>query len=259
MSKVIRILKYLKARIARVGFTEAMYSLAGFITYPRGGFPKHGVDNFMHSVSKIVKQGALVLDAGAGACPYKSLFDHVRYQSCEYQSTFQEVQEDVSIRHTFYCDLETIPVEDNTYDVVVCNQVLEHVKRPHKVILEFSRVLKPDGQLFISVPQCYGTHMIPYNYFNFISYGLTFLLEEARFRNISIKPLGGIFSLLGTVMLRGYDTLLSRMHRSLRPWVLPFHIVFRLAFVPICVVLHLLDRLDNKRLWTLNYGCSCVK
>jgi hypothetical protein len=45
----------------------------------------------------------------------------------------------------------------------------------------------------------------------------------------------------------------------LRPWILPFHILCRLAFVPICFALHFLDRLDKNRLWTLNYGCSCVK
>jgi len=213
----------------------------------------------MRSICKMIGHGSLVLDAGAGGRPYMSLFDHARYQSCEYKGTYEKVQEDASIKHTFYCDLETIPVEDNTYDAIVCNQVLEHVKRPNNVIQEFHRILKPNGQLFISVPQCYGSHMIPYNYFNFISYGLIFLLEEAGFRNISIKPLGGIFSLLGTVILRGYDTLLSRVHPSIRPLVLPFHVVIRLAFVPVCVVLFYLDRLDNKRLWTLNYGCSCVK
>jgi len=259
VAKVIRLLRYIRTRASSKGFTEAIFALAGLINYPRGGFPRYGVDEFMRSVCKMVEHGSLVLDAGAGGRPYKSLFNHAHYQSCEYEGTYEKVREDVSIKHTFYCDLETIPIEDNTYDVIMCNQVLEHVKRPHKVVREFHRILKPDGQLFLTVPQCYGSHMVPYNYFNFISNGLIFLMEEAKFRDISVKPMGGVFWLFGTVMLKGYETLLSRVHHSLRPWVLPFHIVIRLLFVPICFVLFYLDRFDSKKLWTLNYGCSCVK
>jgi SAM-dependent methyltransferase len=236
-----------------------MFGLAGLINYPRGGFPRYSVDEFMRSICKMVGEGALVLDAGAGARPYKGLFAHADYHSCEYEGTYDKVHGDAVVEHTFYCDLETVPVEDNTYDAIICNQVLEHVKRPDKVVQELYRILKPEGRLFMTVPQCHGTHMAPYNYFNFISYGLVYLMEEAGFRNVAIKPLGGIFWLLGTVMLRGYETLVSRAHRALRPWILPIHVIVRLAFLPVTFVLFHLDRLDDQSAWTLNYGCSCVK
>ncbi len=259
MAKAVRILHEISARTSRDGFTDAMYLLAGLITYPRGGFPRHGVDEYMRTICKSVGPGALVLDAGAGGQPYEHLFRHARYESCEYEGTYEKVHADASKKHTFYCDLETIPVANDTYDAIVCNQVLEHVKRPHKVVQEFHRILKPDGQLFMTVPQCFGMHMAPYNYFNFISYGLTFLAEEAGFRKATVKPLGGIFWLLGTVMLRGYDTLVSSIPRWLKPWLLPFHVAMRLLFLPVCFTLFHLDRLDSKSPWTLNYGCSCIK
>jgi SAM-dependent methyltransferase len=259
MTKAIRLFRHLRERKSIGGLTEAIFALAGLISYPRGGFPRHGVDEFMRSICSMVGDGALVLDAGAGGRPYKRLFNHAVYHSCEYEGTYEKVRGDASIKHTFYCDLETIPIEDNTYDAIICNQVLEHVKRPHRVLQEFRRILKPDGQLFLTVPQCHGCHMAPYNYFNFISYGLLFLLEEARFRKIAIKPLGGVFWLFGAVMMRGYETLVSRVHSSLRPLVLPLHVTFRLAFLPICFVLFHLDKFDDKNAWTLNYGCSCVK
>ncbi len=40
---------------------------------------------------------------------------------------------------------ENIPYSDNTFDVVTCVDVLEHVTDFHKTVAEISRVLKPNG------------------------------------------------------------------------------------------------------------------
>ena len=49
-------------------------------------------------------------------------------------------------------DVHNIPFNDNTYDVVICNHVLEHVKDDHKVMTEFYRVMKPGGWGIFQVP-----------------------------------------------------------------------------------------------------------
>lgn len=47
---------------------------------------------------------------------------------------------------------ENIPFIKNTFDVVACIDVLEHVQKPAKVIKEMLRVLKPEGVCFIRGP-----------------------------------------------------------------------------------------------------------
>lgn len=42
-------------------------------------------------------------------------------------------------------DGHTIPFKDQSFDVVMCNEVLEHVVDPGKVLEEIKRVLKKDG------------------------------------------------------------------------------------------------------------------
>lgn len=50
-------------------------------------------------------------------------------------------------------DLHHIPLEDNKFDVVFCNHVLEHVNDAHQCMSELFRVMKPGGFGIMQVPQ----------------------------------------------------------------------------------------------------------
>ena len=47
---------------------------------------------------------------------------------------------------------ESIPLRDGSFDLVLLFEVLEHVMKPEVVLEEISRVLKPNGMLFLTVP-----------------------------------------------------------------------------------------------------------
>lgn len=50
-------------------------------------------------------------------------------------------------------DLHSIPLEDNRFDVIFCNHVMEHVDDPRQCMRELYRVLKPGGWAIMQVPQ----------------------------------------------------------------------------------------------------------
>ena len=50
-------------------------------------------------------------------------------------------------------DAKNLPFQDNTFDSVICSEVLEHVHDYKSVLLEISRVLKDGGIAGISVPR----------------------------------------------------------------------------------------------------------
>jgi hypothetical protein len=54
----------------------------------------------------------------------------------------------VSIR----LDITQIPFPENSFDVIVCSHVLEHVPKDRQAMREFVRVLKPQGWAVIMVP-----------------------------------------------------------------------------------------------------------
>ncbi len=49
-------------------------------------------------------------------------------------------------------DIHDMPYMNNTFDIVFCNHVLEHVLSPYVSIMEMGRVIKHDGDLIIGVP-----------------------------------------------------------------------------------------------------------
>ncbi|MCK9617787.1 MAG: methyltransferase domain-containing protein [Lentimicrobiaceae bacterium] len=49
-------------------------------------------------------------------------------------------------------DITQIPFPDDTFDVIICNHVLEHIENDKKAMEELYRVLKPNGWAIIQVP-----------------------------------------------------------------------------------------------------------
>jgi 2-polyprenyl-3-methyl-5-hydroxy-6-metoxy-1,4-benzoquinol methylase len=49
-------------------------------------------------------------------------------------------------------DLLNMPFDDGQFDVAIASQVLEHVIRRNKFCRELSRIVRPSGKIFISVP-----------------------------------------------------------------------------------------------------------
>jgi SAM-dependent methyltransferase len=50
-------------------------------------------------------------------------------------------------------DICNLPFDDNKFDVILCNHVLEHIPDDTKAIKELYRVLKPNGMAILQIPQ----------------------------------------------------------------------------------------------------------
>lgn len=55
-------------------------------------------------------------------------------------------------------EAQSFPFEKEEFDVVVCNQVMEHLKQIYLPLSEIHRVLKPGGYAVISVPNLAALH-----------------------------------------------------------------------------------------------------
>ncbi|MCP4911899.1 MAG: methyltransferase domain-containing protein [Oligoflexia bacterium] len=67
---------------------------------------------------------------------------------CDY-SDFQGEKDFEFFQHD--CN-EKLPVEDSSFDCLLCSEVIEHIENPWHFIRELIRVLKPGGSLVLSTP-----------------------------------------------------------------------------------------------------------
>ena len=79
---------------------------------------------------------------------------------------------------------EDMPYLDNTFDYIICNQVLEHVSKPWLCVDEFHRVLKRGGYVIIVVPSIYQEHRWPKDNWRVLKDGMGVLLSEFSFREV---------------------------------------------------------------------------
>jgi len=210
---------------------------------------------FIKDFSKKCKNEEKLLDAGAGEMPYKKYFPQTDYESCDFCKL-----DEYRYKVDFTCDLQNIPRENETYDTILCTQVLEHVPEPQKVINEFHRILKKQGKLFLTVPQGWKLHQEPYHFFNYTSYGIKYIAEKAGFKVIYIKEKGGYFKMMASRISYSSPFYLKHLKGLKAIFVLPFFAIHSLIFsIIIPFLVYHLDFLDKEKKYTLGYGIYCEK
>ena len=118
-----------------------------------------------------IPSGLTLLDAGAGNVNKEKFCKHLNYISQDIaEYTGIEDKEGLHTGEVDYSKLDIIsdiidiPLEDNSIDVILCVEVIEHVENPLLVFKEFSRLLKKDGKLILTAPFNSLTHYAPYHY-----------------------------------------------------------------------------------------------
>ncbi len=111
-----------------------------------------------------------------------------------------------------------LPFAANTFDGIVCTEVLEHVPEPEQALREIARVLRPGGRVYVTVPMTWGLHYVPHDYYRFTRYGMSHLLTKAGLEVEAVVQIGGLFT---TGLARLQDVL----------GLLAFRIGFPLKFV----------------------------
>lgn len=79
---------------------------------------------------------------------------------------------------------------DRTFDVVICEQVLEHVVDPWRATETLHELCRPGGHLIVSTPFLVKLHKEPEDYWRFTPDGMRLLLERAGFEVLKVRSWG---------------------------------------------------------------------
>lgn len=136
------------------------------------------------------------------------------------------------------CDIEDLPFNDNSIDVILNIAVLEHVPNPKKVIDEIYRVLKPNGIVYTAFPFMQGFHASPYDFTRVTEEGIKVLHKE--FEKIEVKVFSGPTSGMLWVFQEWIAILLSfgskRLHMII--YLLVMVLTFPIKFLDYFLIKH---------------------
>lgn len=71
-------------------------------------------------------------------------------------------------------NMKKLPFRTGSVDAVICQSVLEHVDDPHEAFAEISRILRPDGHCYLTMPFMFPYHSSPNDYSRFTLDGIRF-------------------------------------------------------------------------------------
>ncbi|MEM4545134.1 MAG: methyltransferase domain-containing protein [Nitrososphaerota archaeon] len=85
------------------------------------------------------------------------------------------------------CRTNSNIIPDNTFDMIVCTEVLEHTLNPFDAVKELYRIVKRDGLVFVSTPFDFRIHGPLPDCWRFTEYGL-----RALFKQFTILEITGL-------------------------------------------------------------------
>jgi SAM-dependent methyltransferase len=146
-----------------------------------------------------------VLDVGCGAKPYEPLFS-------AHAASYVGVDPVDNPRAELKGSVEALPVDDGTFDVVLCNQVLEHCDDPSKAVSELHRVTAPGGRVLASTHGVMAYHPSPTDYWRWTHAGLEKLFRDnGAWASVRVTPASGTTACLGMLLSMYLDLMFRRV------------------------------------------------
>ena len=164
---------------------------------------------FRFLVSPLSSCRGRLLDVGAGESPWRDLLP----AGTEYVGVDADLSSEFGMRrqsNITYYEGKRLPYDDDSFDHVLCTEVLEHVADPAAFLADLKRVLRQGGTLILTVPWSARLHHLPYDYSRFTRFGLIALLNTAGFSDVTVEERGNDIAVIAI-------KLLVLMIRLLRP------------------------------------------
>lgn len=142
-----------------------------------------------------------LLDLGAGKVPFYGIYkDQVEENLCIdwanslHQNPHLDIVADLN---------QVFPLPDNSFDSILCSDVLEHIADPSFFMAETARVLKPGGDLMLMVPFFYWLHETPHDYYRYTEFALRKFCKDNHLEVIELKAYGGYIEVLLDLINKG--------------------------------------------------------
>jgi SAM-dependent methyltransferase len=149
--------------------------------------------------------GLRILDVGCGVKPYLPFFE----RASDYVGVDVVANEYADV----IAPVEALPLDDASFDLVLCVQVLEHADDPAQAVRELHRVTKPGGRVLASTHGTQVYHPSPQDHWRWTHTGLERLfLTNAEWRSVTVSPGAGTGACLAMLTATYIDLMAQRVH-----------------------------------------------
>lgn len=125
------------------------------------------------------------------------LHPEAQYFALDYPATGRDLY---GSRPDVFADAARLPFANGSFDGVACLEVLEHVPDALAVMREISRVLRPGGKAWISMPFLYPTHDAPFDFQRYTRYGMQRDAQLAGLEVVNLRRTGGAIRTSGLLV-----------------------------------------------------------
>jgi SAM-dependent methyltransferase len=128
-------------------------------------------------------------------------------------------------------DVGALPFGDGSVDGVLCEVVLEHVPDARGAIRELHRILRPGGELYVTIPFLWPYHASPHDYRRWTAAGVErdFAAFELVAKGISGGPTTALCNVLhewlALVLSLNIEPLYRILYLALAPILFPFKLL----------------------------------
>ncbi len=160
-------------------------------------------------------KGLTLIDFGCGDMPYRSLLEPMvgKYLGVDLEMNPK------AEHHIGFDSKTTLP--DGYADIILSNQVLEHVDTPSGYLQEALRLLKPGGHMICTTHGYWFYHPTPNDYWRWTSAGLRKTIEAEGF---TIKTFHGLLGLAASGLQLLQDGIIAKLPKFLVP---PFALIMQ--------------------------------
>ena len=119
------------------------------------------LDFIIENVANNVSKSGYVLDVGCGNGIISMALGQLGYQVRGVdvsEKTIATARQNNTLENVTFetIDAANLTLPANTYDVIVCSEVLEHLDQPSKLLKVLHQAIKDDGKLVVTVPNGQG-------------------------------------------------------------------------------------------------------
>ncbi len=98
-----------------------------------------------------LRNEGILLDIGCNDCAITNFLGNVNARYVGFDISKKALKRGEK-KQRVLCDVCHLPVKDNTADMVICTEVIEHINNPKRLISEIARISKVNSKLLISTP-----------------------------------------------------------------------------------------------------------